>query len=1096
MTKKIFTYSLAVAAMLASCNDDFQTYEAGNATGTKGKMVEAGIIGTGLENGDETRAFSPNGQFVWMPELLDPSNGKLTPERLNQRVGLCWTGVNTKNSEYGATASTGVNVFTNYEYEHVGWLQKGQTEVLLDECNGEILNGAYIQGEEPGINSLKAEFGSSWSLTNGNKYKARYNKYYYDENEGKTEGSADKPLNLGAGFFKTENATVFEGQYVVYFPYTDKFTKGAIIANSPSYFDNVQTGKNLAATEADALATASKYAFQMGYITHYEGGTRSSRFLTKNYSAFARLYLYDSNDKNTDPYVEKIKTVILYSPTQGIIYETGVSAASVINNQGDMTKVEKVGTPVTTNALYAHLRDENITPDADGAEIEWNTISKTHLVTLPVLPQTVSDLKVILINDEDKSLEFSLSDAEKEWIAGTAITINLDMNSKRFTNTYYAVDEPTFASALNKINQSGDNSGTIKILRNIDMVDSNNDLYETNVAGTVASKVIGIYKNITIVADDSNKDACITLKGSKTAQTQRIIEQYVPYDNTKKAQLTVNVPVIVEGYGCCDNYSARLNIGGVNTSVEDVITFNKKVTNYGQTFVGGDQGQTKIVFNDDVENIWDTEYVTNVISKYTNKAYTQGTKERAVKNPSFLTSAAKMVIASNEDVNEEIKFNATLKNEGSVNVTSQKALATADLEGKRSLKVYINKIENTGVLAAGKTKAVVEADVIGGDIQVSTNAIVSVATTVDNKNMWSYINVVGTGNSDTTDGRIDIKGTSVNKGTIDNKGVINLLDEMNNAEGLFVDNLTGQVGGVPVNNGNIPADYTHRYYKGVEVSDKAYDYMTDLKTGIFVAKTATEDRMAFILNDAVEKNSAVIVEVIGCDAANYDFSNKKYQGQDLRKFDVRINSASPITFVASKVTDGVHDATVSIGHCIDTYSAFMVGQSNILNVEKNVFVRNGAAMTVGQNIAKLFIANDLCVEKDGTVTTNLKSATHKTASSANALEVAHDIQNAGTITSNRNFIVGNDFNIAATGLLDSNGIKNGTPNTVGRNFELAGKATFECFTTTIVDGTFNSKAGSLITREGITGTQYRATVNVGKLGEKNGTAQGGWPTQM
>lgn len=1094
MTKKIFTYSLAVAAMLASCNDDFQTYEAGNATGTKGKMVEAGIIGTGLENGDETRAFSPNGQFVWMPELLD-GYGKLTPERLNQRVGLCWTGVNTKNSEYGATASAGVNVFTNYEYEHIGWLQTGQTEVLLDECNGEILNGAYIQGEEPTASSLKAEFGSNWSLTNGNKYKARYNAYYYGEKEGKTQGSTDKPLNLGAGFFKTENATVFEGQYVVYFPYTDKFTKGAIIANSPSYFNNVQTGTNLAGTEADELATASKYAFQMGYITHYEGGTRSSRFLTKNYSSFVRLYLYDGDDTHYDGLMEAdIKTVILYSPSQGIIYETGVSAASVINNQGDMTKVEKVGTPVTTNALYAHLTDED--GANEGAYVKWNTTSKTHLVTLPVLPQNVEDLKVILINAADKSMEFSLSDADKNWIAGQPVKINLNMDRKAFTNTYYAVDEPTFASALNKINQSTDNSGTIKILRNIDMVDSNNNLYQTN-TGAVASKVIGIYKNISIVADDSNKDACITLKGSKTAQTQRIIEQYVPYDNTKKAQLTVNVPVIVEGYGCCDNYSARLNIGGVYTSVEDVITFNKKVTNYGQTFVGGDQGQTKIVFNDDVENLWDTEYVTNVISKYTNKAYTQGTKERAVKNPTFLNSAAKMVIASNEDVNEEIKFNATLKNEGSVNVTSQKALATADFEGTRSLKVYINKIENTGVLAAGKTKAVVEDDVIGGDIQVSTNAIVSVATTVDNKNMWSYINVEGFGNSDTNDGRIDIKGTSVNKGTIDNNGVINLLDEMNNAEGLFVDNLTGQVGGVPVNNGNKPADYTHRYYKGVEVSDKAYDYMTDLKTGIFVAKTATEDRMAFILNDAVEKNSAVIVEVIGCDATNYDFSTKKYQGQDLRNFDVRINSTSPITFVASKVNaDGVHDATVSIGHCIDTYSAFMVGQSNILNVEKNVFVRNGAAMTVGQNIAKLFIANDLCVEEAGAVTTNLKNAVHKTASSANALEVAHDIQNAGTITSNRNFIVGNDFNIAATGLLDSNGIKNGTPNTVGRNFELAGKATFECFTTTIVDGTFNSKAGSLITREGITGTQYRATVNVGKLGEKNGTAQGGWPTQM
>lgn len=1096
MTKKIFTYSLAVAAMLASCNDDFQTYEAGNATGTKGKMVEAGIIGTGLENGDETRAFSPNGEFVWMPELLD-TDGKLTSARLNQRVGLCWTGVNTKNSEYGATASAGVNVFTNYEYEHIGWLQTGQTEVMLDECNGEILNGAYIQGEEPTPSSLKAEFKSTW--TGANYYKARYNKYYYGENVGNTE-TTNKPLNLGAGFFKTENATVFEGQYVVYFPYTDKFTKGAIIANSPSYFDNVQTGKNLHATEADALATASKYAFQMGYITHYEGGTRSSRFLTKNYSAFARLYLYDSNGSHTDDMFAKIKTVILYSPTQGIIYETGVSAASVINNQGDMTKVEKVGTPVTTNALYAHLRDEDIipgspiTPDADGAYMEWNTVSKTHLVTLPVLPQTVSDLKVILINDKDKSLEFSLSDVEKEWIAGTAVTINLDMDSKEFTNTYYAVDEPTFASALNKINQStSDNSGTIKILRNIDMIDANNDLYETNVPGNVASKVIGIYKNISIVADDSNKDACITIKGSKTAQTQRIIEQYVAYEPIK-AQLTVNVPVIVEGYGCCDNYSARLNIGGVNTSYEDVITFNKKVTNYGQTFVGGDQGQTKIVFNDDVENIWDTEYVTNVISKYTNKAYTQGTKERAVNNPSFLASAAKMVIASNETVNEEIKFNATLKNEGSVNVDSKQELATKDGEGTRSLKVYINKIENTGVLAAGKTKAVAEADVIGGDINVSKNAMVVVATNVDNKNIWSYINIIGEGKSDLNDGRIDIKGTSINKGTIDNNGVVNLMDELNNAEGLFVDNLTGQLGGVPVNNGSKPASYSHRYYKGIEIVDKKYDYMTDLKAGIYVAKTATTDRLAFILKDAVVSKSANVIEITGQNAT-YNFSEAKYAGKDLRAYDVRINSATEIIFKADKQnSEGKYIETKSVGHCMDVYSDINLCKSNIFVVENNVFVRANSTFKVDGNIAKVQIVNDLEVFETAKVRTMLNGV--PTASAANVLQVDNDIKNAGTIESNRNFKVGNNFNIEATGMLDSNGIKDGTPNEVGNDFNLKGKSTFAERTTTLINGTFNSYAGSNITREHISGPEYRATVNVGALGEKNGTATGGWPTKM
>lgn len=1089
MTKKIFTYSLAVAAMLASCNDDFQTYEAGNAGGTKGKLVEAGLIGAGVESESETRAFSPNGGFVWMPEALG-STGNLTAERLNQKIGLCWTGVNTENAEYGAAASAGVNVFTNYEYEHIGWLETNQTEVLLDECTGEIKNGAYIQGEGLTSSSLLAEFNGDWSVKAGsNSYKGRYNKYYYGETSGKSV--AGKDLSLGAGIFKTDNATVFEGQYVVYFPYTDKFTRGPIIANSPSYFENVQTGTNLPSTEADQLATASKYAFQMGYITHYEGGNRSSRFLTKNYSSFVRLYLYDGDAAHDDGTMDAdIKTVILYSPSQGIIYETGVSAASVINNQGDMTKVEKVGTPVTTNALYAHLTDENATKE--GAYVKWNTTSKTHLVTLPALPQTVEDLKVILINADDKSMEFNLSDADKNWIAGQSVKINLNMDRKAFTNTYYAVDEPTFASALNKINQSGDNSGTIKILRNIDMVPANNDKYETNVAGTVASKVIGIYKNISIVADDSNKDACITIKGDKTAQTQRIIEQYVAYDNTKKAQLTVNVPVIVEGYGCCDNYSAMLNIGGVHATYEDVITFNKPVTNYGITKIGGDKGKTNIVFNDVVNNIWDTEYVTNTISKYTNKAYTQATKERAVNNPDFLKNAAKMTIATSETENEEVKFNSLLKNEGTINVSSQNPLTTKDAEGTRSLKVYINKIENTGVLAVNKTKATTATDIIGGDINISANSLVVTEEGIKNQNIYAYINVAGKGNSDTNDGRLDVKQAdiSVNKGTIENNGVINLLGgSLDNSEGLFVDNLTGQVGGIAVDNGDEPAVYITRYYKGIE---GANDYLTDLKTGIFVAKTATNDRMAFIINDAVESKSAVVIEVVGVDGTYYDFSKPQFKDNDLEGYDVRINSVTPISFVAKqKDAAGNLIEEKTIGHCMDVYSDMKVGSSNILNVENNVFVRKNVKVEVTKYIAEFKIGNNLTVEQTATVNTVAKDA--QTKSEKSELFVKNDIFNYGTIISNRTFFVDRDFRIYATGELDSYG----TPNTVARNFILAGKASFERYTTTTVIGEFESGKASQFVRKGLGASdQYRATVNVGKLGKTEGAATGGWPTQM
>ena len=170
------------------------------------------------------------------------------------------------------------------------------------------------------------------------------------------------------------------------------------------------------------------------------------------------------------------------------------------------------------------------------------------------------------------------------------------------------------------------------------------------------------------------------------------------------------------------------------------------------------------------------------------------------------------------------------------------------------------------------------------------------------------------------------------------------------------------------------------------------------------------------------------------------------------------------------------------------------GSSNGLNVEKNVFVRKGGSMNVTANVACVTVGNDLIVEEEGNVETTLKTA--ETVSNANELKVVHNINNSGMITSNRNFVVGNDFIITAKGMLDSNGIANGTPNTVGNNFELSGKATFANYTTTIVNKVFNSEAKSEFIREGISGTVYRATVNVGTIGKTDGTAQGGWPTQM
>lgn len=1071
MTKKIFTYSLAVAAMLASCNDDFQNIESINsANGTKGKLVEAGLLGLNATVDAETRALNPVGGFVWMPETL-AEGGTLGDPRTNQRVGLCWTGVNNENAEFGAIATPGTNVFTNYEYEHVGWMEKGATDVDFNECNGGITNGAFIVGERPNDECFEALFGGDFATPAS----PRWNAYYYGATEGKSAKEGNPALNLGSGIFKTDNASVFEGQYVVYFPYTDKFTKGAIIANTPDKFD--------VSHDVDLWDASSKSAFQLGYISHYAGGNRATNFQTANYSNFLRI---KDNAHLGDLVDQDVMTVIVYSPTQGIIYQKGVDAASVVaaRQAGDMTQVKQVNTDkdAETNAIFANLSET-----IDGVEMNYAQISDGEdIAILPMLPQSFSDLAIILINKDGLSQYHEIGAVTLNAGKGKQILVDTDAEWKPI---YYAVDEPTFAYAVNKIHASNNKDAEIRILRNIEMFAENDDLYEVSNPAYIAFD-----KNINITADKSCASAQITI----TSETTRFIESL-----NSEAQMNVNVPVVVEGYGCCWTQNATLNVGGWDGRAEDKVTFGAEVTNYGTVNLGysiqdqkPEMFKAKVVedenyfysvtFKENFYNIWDTEYQNK-------KGYSKGSKEREL-----TAGAAKLNISAEvtEDV-LKVNFEKSIINDGEVAVNSQNAFEDGDAEGNRSLKVYINDVVNTGILAVKAKDAKDEEDIIGGKIAISDYAMVTIKNTLKNVNDYAYIHVAGIGKSETNDGRIDIKnaGDSKNEGTIDNNGVINLLGgSLNNAEGLFVDNLTGQVGGIAVYNGDQPADYIDQYYKGIKQPENRY--ITDLKTGIFVAKTATNDRMAFILTDAVESNSAVVVEVLGQDGGYYNFSDARYKNKDLRNYDVRINSEDEIAFIAAAKTNGKYSATKSVGHCVDILdgSALKFGASNGLNVEKNVFVRTGGNMNITDKVACVTVGNDLIVEEEGNVETTLKTA--ETVSNANELKVVHDINNSGMITSNRNFVVGNDFIITAKGMLDSNGIANGTPNTVGNNFELSGKATFANYTTTIVNKVFNSEAKSEFIREGISGTVYRATVNVGTIGKTDGTAQGGWPTQM
>lgn len=1107
MTKKVLTYSFVFAAALASCTDGLENFQTANVEGGKGKLVDAGLLAVnrGSEEGTSTRAFSPKGDFEWMPTELETETGAIL-NNSNQRIGLCWTGVNTKTPDYGSQATPSTNVYTNYEYEHVGWVKKGVDSLEWNECTGVLLNGAYIVDKGAPV----AKYDGTGNLFEAN---TRWTKYHYGaKKQGESYGLTldDEELNLGAGIFKTNNASVFEGQYVVYFPYTDKFTKGAIVANVPDHFDISKDAGH------DRYETASKYAFCAGYINHYAGGSRSESFKTKNLSPFVKIDMKnvrEDNDAVGMPVTHNIKSVIVYSGSE-ILYEYGIDAASVIeaSKAGDMSKVKKVeGKDKSTNAIYANFSQG----DNDYYPLSFIHGETQELCVLPVLPQQLDKIKVIIVNDVDKTMEFNFG--AQDWKAGQPTILTCKFADKAFAPNYYAVDEPSFASTVNKA--EANEGGTITLLRPISMETKNDDRY--NKFQNITAK-----GELTIIADNSVKNPVITL----TAGTTRYINCVNPSTPGVTTTLTVKVPVVVEGYGCCSDFPAKLNIGGVILGAGDPdpdnVTFTELFTNYGTTTVGIASTNCHVKFAN-VVNTWDEAYVRSQIGKG-GEYYTKGSYGREKYDKS-----AKFNII-NELTTESTVSMDKLTNDGVVTIKSTAAKAIADARGNRSLKVDIQSVENTGKLKKEVTKATAEGDIVGGQITISKYALATVAENIVNKDIWSYISVDGEGDSDHNDGRLDVKsaGTSTNAGTIENDGVINLLGgSLDNSKGIFLDNLTGQVGGIAVFNGErwenaaaTPDDYSIRYYKGVEGLN---DYQTDLNDGIYVSKTNTNERMAFILTDAVESKSCNVIEVLGVDGEGYDLSKDIYGGKDLAGYDLRVNAnggkelagsdlrvkaSAEIKFLGNhKDASGKYDSKKCYGHCAEAYSNMTLGRADELSFQNNLFVRKNNTFKAHDNISTVAVGKNVYVETGATLNAVAVGA-GCVATGEKAVSVVHDIINDGTVTTanprklivgndiknNKNIItddafeVGNDFIIAAGATLDSNG----TNNTVTNNFELTGESAFAKQTTTTIGKVFNSYDGSKFTREGLTGSVYRATVNVGTLGKTEGNAIGGWPTQM
>ena len=364
-------------------------------------------------------------------------------------------------------------------------------------------------------------------------------------------------------------------------------------------------------------------------------------------------------------------------------------------------------------------------------------------------------------------------------------------------------------------------------------------------------------------------------------------------------------------------------------------------------------------------------------------------------------------------------------------------------------------------------------------VEIGERTLMTVGSKFEN-NADALVKTYGHSYSE-TDGRLDVKATSsVNAGVMDNNGVVNFTGTNMKNSGLFIDQLSGQVGGKYVDNGT---------GKGCEMVYDGLTYKTDLLVeGIYVSKVATKERMQFALTDAVESNSVNVLEILDCENEYY-YNLAVVDPQDkLKGKDVYINSENVITFKSWEQGENGRVAVAnSFGHCVTVRNGNTLQvMDGLLSTVNNVFVETNANF-----IPK---AKNEADKSEITIGGNLENA-GTTTHGADILIIKQNLNNLAdaTFKSNKNFNV--EGNVATFGTFDSKGAENKVVGNFTQD-DVNSSTTFAPQTTTTINGTFACFAGRF-ERLGLNGgNNYRATVNVGKLGATDGTTTTAWPTEM
>lgn len=449
MKAKYVISALALPLIFGACsNEDLITENANTAL--NGNMIElpqnftlVGKKTAPAETRSEMMTWGKQNVLAWVPNVTVKAN--LTADKQNwDQIGLAWL-----------NETPGNKVYTNYRFQHYGWLDIDETSAEIDECTDDkkIKNGVYFTGDA-------GEF-KSWDGTSEQDVTAF-------DNSTDLEFTADNFTTAGVnpanGLFKTDNSTIFTGDYLVYYPFNEDLKEvGYLTATSNKVFTNADTkaeGKDAKYT-GDYMKNLAPELFMVGR-TSIEGGMQASDF---NMGTLSGMVAVKVSNKTTSNLTD-IHSIVLYAQGNTFLTSAQLDASKIVNSESvkQGTALYVVGGKQETSETLISTASADVTLATD----------QYTVFGFAALPTTATDVIAVVQDANGNSFAQEIGDVTVKPNAWTAIEVNVD--EALSNKVLYAYDATSLATAITAAGAaaSEETRATIKVLGEIELTANDN----------------------------------------------------------------------------------------------------------------------------------------------------------------------------------------------------------------------------------------------------------------------------------------------------------------------------------------------------------------------------------------------------------------------------------------------------------------------------------------------------------------------------------------------------------------------------------------------------------------------------------------------